>query len=125
MPYIIQEERDFLAEGNSPETPGQVNYLVSLLMNAYFENYDDANDIATEIEYVILDLYTHGTYTPNNDSEFSQELADIISSADVDISEIIGALRNAHLEFYVRQVCPYEEKKIKENGDIVDEAIPV
>lgn len=118
MPYIKKGEREFLAEGSVPTTSGQVNYLVSLLMNSYFENYDDANDIATEIEYAILDLYTHGVYTANNESEFSQELNKIISTCDVDISEVIGALRNAHLEFYVRKVRPYEEKKIQENGDI-------
>ncbi len=35
-----------------------------------------------------------------------------------DYNEIIGALECAKLEFYRRAVVPYEEQKIKENGDV-------
>lgn len=34
------------------------------------------------------------------------------------INDIIGALEGAKLEFYRRVAVPYEEQKIKENGDI-------
>jgi len=34
------------------------------------------------------------------------------------ISDIVGALECAKTEFYRRVVVPYEEKKIKENGDV-------
>ena len=34
------------------------------------------------------------------------------------INEIVGALESAKLEFYRRVVVPYEEKKIKQNGDV-------
>ena len=33
------------------------------------------------------------------------------------INDIIGALEGAKLEFYRRAVAPYEDTKIKENGD--------
>lgn len=33
-------------------------------------------------------------------------------------NDIIGALEGAKLELYRREVAPYEEVKIKENGDI-------
>lgn len=36
------------------------------------------------------------------------------------ISDVIGALEAAKLEFYRRVVVPYEDKKIKENGDVYD-----
>lgn len=35
-----------------------------------------------------------------------------------DLNTVIGALECAKQEFYRRAVVPYEEKKIKENGDI-------
>ena len=34
------------------------------------------------------------------------------------INDIVGALEGAKLEFYRRVAVPYEEKKIKENGDV-------
>lgn len=34
------------------------------------------------------------------------------------INDIIGALEGAKQEFYRRIVVPYEENKIKENGDV-------
>lgn len=33
-------------------------------------------------------------------------------------NEIVGALECCKLEFYRRAVAPYEDKKIKENGDV-------
>lgn len=35
-----------------------------------------------------------------------------------DINDIIGALECAKQEFYRRIVSPYEDKKMKENGDV-------
>lgn len=34
------------------------------------------------------------------------------------INDIIGALEGAKMEFYRRIVVPYEDTKIKENGDV-------
>ena len=36
-----------------------------------------------------------------------------------DMHAVIGALEAAKLEFYRRQVAPYEDVKIRENGDVV------
>lgn len=33
-------------------------------------------------------------------------------------NDIMGALEGAKLEFYRRRVAPYEDEKIKQNGDI-------
>jgi len=35
-----------------------------------------------------------------------------------DYNDVVGALECAKLEFYRRAIVPYEEKKIKENGDL-------
>jgi hypothetical protein len=34
------------------------------------------------------------------------------------INDVLGALEGAKLEFYRRVVAPYEDKKIKEKGDV-------
>ena len=34
------------------------------------------------------------------------------------INDVVGALEGAKVEFQRRAVAPYEDKKIKENGDI-------
>lgn len=34
------------------------------------------------------------------------------------INDILGACEGAKLEFYRRVAAPYEDKKIKENGDV-------
>ncbi len=36
------------------------------------------------------------------------------------INDCLGALEGAKMEFYRRIVVPYEEKKMKENGDVYD-----
>lgn len=36
------------------------------------------------------------------------------------INDCLGALEGAKLELYRRVAVPYEEKKIKENGDVYD-----
>ena len=33
-------------------------------------------------------------------------------------NDIMGALEGAKLEIYRRKIAPYEDKKIKENGDV-------
>jgi hypothetical protein len=35
-----------------------------------------------------------------------------------ELNEVIGVLEAAKLEFYRRRVAPYEDGKIKENGDV-------
>jgi len=35
-----------------------------------------------------------------------------------DFNELIGVLESAKLEFYRRRIAPYEDKKIKTNGDV-------
>jgi hypothetical protein len=48
-------------------------------------------------------------------------LKDYIEMNDLNyqtINDIVGALEGAKLEFYRRVAAPYEDTKIKENGDV-------
>lgn len=118
MPAIIQEERDWLAEGNAPETPGQVNYLLTKLFHSYFTNYDSLNDIAQEVEYAISDLIRYGKYTVDKDVEMSADLERIIMTASIPNKKIVGALRNCYSEFYRMKAADYEDNKYKTNGPV-------
>jgi hypothetical protein len=80
MPYINDATRKKLAVTKTPETPGELNFLITLMIQLYASNKGPM------------------TYTTIND--------------------IIGALEGAKLEFYRRIAVPYEDKKIKENGDV-------
>ena len=35
-----------------------------------------------------------------------------------DLNEVIGCLESTKQEFYRRQIAPYEDQKIEENGDV-------
>lgn len=35
-----------------------------------------------------------------------------------DYNELVGALESAKLEFYRREIAPYEDIKVEENGDV-------
>lgn len=122
MPYIDQPSRDRLADGDVPRNAGEVNYLVTLLMNSYLTDYQSSNEIAEGIEYVINDLmnkeYCAHPSQKQYSSEFHSELVKIVMTSDVYTGQVVGALRNAFAEFYARKVRPYEDLKIKQNGDV-------
>jgi len=83
MPYIKQKDRKGLNTmteyaTHAPETPGELNYVFSIIIKDYFD------------------------HSPNYQG----------------INDIIGALEGAKMEFYRRVAVPYEDTKIKENGDV-------
>jgi hypothetical protein len=78
MPYIKQQDRETLLY-RDPDTPGELNYMISCLAEYYCRVKGDS-------------------YQTFND--------------------ILGAFDGASREFYRRVVAPYEDKKIKENGDV-------
>lgn len=64
------------------------------------ENVGNAGDLNFAISSLLVEyLYHNGTQYKT-------------------INDILGALEGAKLEFYRRVAVPYEEQKIKENGDI-------
>jgi len=58
----------------------------------------DLNYLLTKVCHAFLDKQIHRNYQSYND--------------------VIGALECCKLEFYRHVVAPYEEEKIKENGDV-------
>ena len=79
MPYIRQEQRERLGQGEPPQDPGELNYAITKLLLSYLGTKGKS--------YAVL-------------------------------NEIMGALNCATHEFYRRWAAPYEDEKIKENGDV-------
>lgn len=79
MPYIPQNRRTELYEKPLPETAGELNFLITVLVDDFInhkgKNYQTLN-------------------------------------------EAIGALECAKQELYRRIAAPYEDEKIKENGEV-------
>jgi hypothetical protein len=78
MPYITGDRRGWIDSGCLPETAGELNYAITMLVKSYLgasPNYQRFNDA-------------------------------------------LGALEGCKLELYRRKVAPYEEEKIKVNGDV-------
>lgn len=91
MPYIDKETRQRIDNGQKqPYTPGELNYAITKLVNDYLDRRtcDDG-----------------GIYC-EPDAHYA------------DFNEALGALDAAKLELYRRRIAPYEDGKVKENGDI-------
>ena len=61
MPYINQEKRNEIYDGNPPKTAGELNYLFSQEIVNYLyingESYQTYNDIIGVLEATKLELY--------------------------------------------------------------------
>jgi hypothetical protein len=92
MPYIKNEERKKYEK--------LIQDLVDTLLNAGVDqNLATVGDVNYVISSVIWKLFDKKTsYTNGNN--------------------LIGVLECVKQEFYRRKLAPYEEEKIKENGDI-------
>ena len=61
MPYLIQSRRDELLDGQSPDTPGDLNFLFTTIAKDYVndkgESYQIYNDVIGALECAKLELY--------------------------------------------------------------------
>jgi len=61
MPYIDQKSRDLLQNGKCPETPGELNYLISNLLAEYTNNkklsYQVINDVMGALSSAQAEYY--------------------------------------------------------------------
>jgi len=61
MPYIKQQRRMYLRDGDPPDTPGELNYTITRVILKYLdvlgESYSTYNDILGVLEAVKHELY--------------------------------------------------------------------
>ena len=137
MPYILPSQRAALAalgEKAVPFTAGELNYLVSMRIKREYtekgKSYGLFNDMIADINDAILALKVGVCLEPGFGGDVSDlALKFILQGTEMDaiatdkeialrIRSACGALECAKLEFARRIVAPYEDAKIKENGDV-------
>ena len=76
MPYITSEDRQkFNTQDLAPETPGELNYVISEICSAYLANkglgYTNCNEIVGVLECVKLEFYRRLT-APYEDQKIEE-----------------------------------------------------
>lgn len=62
MPYITKESREEIRQGKFPQTPGELNYVISCTIDKYLSekalfNYTNINEVVGVLECAKLELY--------------------------------------------------------------------
>ena len=61
MPYITKQLRDEIDDGAAPESPGELNYAISHLIQTYVKSkglsYSAINDVVGALEGAKLEFY--------------------------------------------------------------------
>lgn len=112
MPYITREARTKLAEHPHPMTTGELNYLICL------GAMKDKADVASILRIV-------KRYRMNELQSYSR-LNDIMGALDGAARELArrgfsiatGIVNMAQFDFYHETVAPYEDEKLRFNGDV-------
>jgi len=78
--------------------------------------------------YIKEEDYERAEREPENSGELNfclttivQDYLKRVGKRYQNMNDIIGALEGCKIEFYRRVVAPYEDTKIKENGDVYQE----
>jgi hypothetical protein len=121
MPYITQTARQVIADGGSVETGGELNYVFTKSIKEYLAGEIGyvalADEVIGRIEKFII---IHGkSYTTFN------TILGALEGAVMELDRRIGVSDDVHRifdvvkkGFYLITVAPYEDQKIKENGDV-------
>jgi hypothetical protein len=126
MPYITQTARKIIDEGGLIQTAGELNYTFTKELKKFFCT-STRQDLREAVEGLIgayIDL--HGrSYAVCNDIigalecaqfEFKRRTYTTFKREWVD--DAIQIFQNIKYDFYHRVVAPYEDEKIKLNGDV-------
>lgn len=130
MPYITQARRNDLADGQSPATYGELNYLVTRILldelgpreSWGYAKLNRMVGIICNLQIII----TRGTVMANVSADDMRIINRIVDATLVacgggwgkNVSDLLGVFECVKLEFYRRIVAPYEDAKIAENGDV-------
>lgn len=97
MPYIDSAAKQRIDRGAAPITVGELTYVIDAAM----------------IDFVKRSV-------PGGTLFFNEgvPLHDLDGLRYAHLAEVMAAVENAKLEFYRRVVAPFEDQKIKDNGDV-------
>lgn len=131
MPYIPKDDRTRVASSGATN-PGELNFELTLTVRAYLRahaplKYAQINDVVSALDWckhafrikaygTALQMDLHricGNYVTRVAMHSPDGYATNNAEADA-----LGALECCKLEFYRRVAVPYEDGKIKTNGDV-------
>ena len=119
MPYIKQDARHEFAfnENRWAKTPGDLNYVCTMALGMYGPG-EPADTIIKEFikHYIDFKGVSYQTY---NDimGVLTCMICEITRRIGL-VPEVVNYLSKIATDFYKDTVVPYEELKIKENGDL-------
>lgn len=128
MPYIKQGERDKLKQDRKAETVGQLTYLYT---RALIESSSHA--VATRLEAATY------KYLPTREARHFSDYAEVLGALNAARLEFMRrnaltlkdqqrllAVEQFTTHFYLMEIAPYEDSKMRENGDVYgEEAVSV
>ena len=134
MPYILPHARARLDSGDSPTTSGELNYAISaaivkeLVMHLGWKgelSYGKMNFIVGALEELKASLYHPEINTNRFINKIHHLCVEYLNNTTEEniVTNTIGALENAKDEFRRRIQHPYEDKKMRKNGDIYTELL--
>ena len=86
MPYIVNSAREQLDDGGLPNSAGELNYVISSLVDEYLQeygkNYTNINEVIGVLECAKLELYRR-VAAPYEDDKIDQngDVYDVIKIA--------------------------------------------
>ena len=133
MPYLTQDRRNLLRQGQAPLTGGDLNYLVSLFYSDYLTEetltYSAINQLLGSTRLLMLDLnefFAGGCFPDAKSSNrvyttLLQIVKRMLNAAPEHVgldAEVMGGLEGAIQELYRRVASWYESSKLVKNGDV-------
>ena len=119
MPYIKQEIRSEFALNFDrwAENPGELNYIITMALGMYGPD-DNATIIISEFISHYINLKGKSYQTFNDILGVLYAINMEIARRGFSYKEFVEYIANLSAEFYETIVAPYEDIKIKENGDL-------
>ena len=139
MPYIENKDniRERIMRGTQkPSNPGELNYYMTTQILKYLA---DQRLMSERLSYKTLN-YVYGKLDEiyenfnvlafrSSDELFVQNIQIVVRRYIIDagdrfenveqtMADVRGAIHACQTEFYRRLIAPYEDQKIKENGDV-------
>lgn len=118
MPYITEGAKDLLARGGAPRTAGELTYCFTVEMLAAPGGHAILKQAlqAATVSYLTAHDHSYGSY-----ASILGALVGAASEWDrrMPLQPWKAVATRAYItEFYEQVVVPYEDAKIRENGDV-------
>ena len=110
MPYIKAEDRNKfpLLATIIPESEGELNYCITKLITNYIKQ-----------KCVVPEEKAKEILAKTVASIIRPDCVSVVKAPNYALyNAVIGVLECAKMELYRRQISPYEDRKIAENGDV-------